>query len=181
MQVPTAPPQPPQEPVQAPASTPKPVKKPQGKTVKQLSEELGVTKQAIFDKKKQLESELVDLVVKFDGVWYFTLQAETLIKQAFNKKEPSSALHQLDTKNNTDFIGNLIATLQHQLEVKDRQLETKNKQIEELTQTIKLQAESINANRKNELAGTLIDGQKKLLQDNHKKKKWWNRKGENNE
>ncbi len=52
-----------------------------------------------------------------------------------------------------------IDTLQEQLLAKDKQLEEKDKQISELTATIKIQAESINADRHNELATTLIEAQ----------------------
>lgn len=64
-----------------------------------------------------------------------------------------------------------ISVLQQQLEIKDkqienkdRQIETKDKQIEELTTAVKLQAESISNDRKNELAETIIDGKDKLIE-----------------
>ena len=56
-----------------------------------------------------------------------------------------------------------IDTLKLQLEVKDNQLAEKDKQIGELTATVKAQAESINADRHNQLAETLIDG-KQLIE-----------------
>jgi len=53
------------------------------------------------------------------------------------------------------------------------QLEVKDKQIMELTATVKMQAESINADRNNELVETIIGGHKKLLDDKTPIKKRW--------
>jgi len=56
----------------------------------------------------------------------------------------------------------IVKLLQDNIDVLQKQLEIKDRQIEELTSTIKIQAESINAERKNELVETLFDGQKKI-------------------
>jgi len=48
-----------------------------------------------------------------------------------------------------------------------------DRQIEKLTDVIKAQAESISVDRKNELAGTLIDGQQKFIESEATSKKWW--------
>jgi len=56
----------------------------------------------------------------------------------------------------------MVSALQNELEAKTKQLEAKDRQIEELTETIRIQAESINFMNKNVLAATIIDGQPKL-------------------
>jgi len=135
------------------------------KTIKQIADEIGVTKQAIFYRIKRppLSNTLQSFISNFDGVLMVDFDGETLIKQAFSistvkvfdDKEPSNKT--------LSFDGEIIKFLQENINVLQNQLEVKDKQIEELTATIKTQADSINADRKNELAETLIDGQKMFI------------------
>lgn len=137
--------------------------KPIGKTVKQIAEDLGVTKQAVFDKKKQLSSELVNLVSKVGGTWYFTLQGESLIKQAFSKKEVSSNYKEFDSKFDSNLIPNLIATLQENQVMLRKELNEKNEQIEQLQKLLDQQQQL-----------TLLD--KNKTKQIEKKSHWWNKK-----
>ena len=158
------------------------------KTIKQIADEIGVTKQAIFYRIKRppLSNTLQTFISKCDGVLMVSFDGENLIKQAFNNeitknfddKEPSKENDEFDGR----FDGEIIKLLQDNIKVLQEQLKTKDLQIAELTAAVRIQAESINADRKNELANTLIDGQKEILEGevqekNPKKKKWvfWKR------
>jgi len=132
------------------------------KTIKQLAEEIGVSKQAVNEKITKLE--LTSTLQKIGNRFAIDEEQETLIKQAFEEKSTSEKSNDLAKKSTStlDEIGDFIKILQEQLEVKDGQLRAKDeqlaekdKQIEKLTDTIKAQAQSINADRHNELAGTL--------------------------
>jgi len=142
------------------------------KTIKQIADEIGVTKQAVFYRIKRppLSNALQSLTEKLDGVLMVSFDGETLIKQAFSADTVKSFGDKEPSKENTSFDGNMllllrenIVVLQEQLAVKDRQIQEKDKQLDELTTIIREQAESINADRKNELAGTLIEGHQKIL------------------
>jgi len=152
------------------------------KTIKQIADEIGVSKQAVFYriKKEPLSNVLTPFISNEKGVLKVDFDGEMLIKKDFDGesiemiddnltsidgKKPSKP-----NKTNTLFDGEFIEllkeniqVLQEQLKVKDKQLESKDKQIEELTVTIRLQAESINAAHKNELAETIIDGRQVLI------------------
>ena len=132
-----------------------------GKTIKQIAEELGVSKQAVFKKikKEPLSTSLRGLTVMVDGRLMVLVDGEKLIKREFLKDKPSTTVNQVDglvdglvddssTRLTGDARGKneLIAVLQttittlreqlevkdHQLEAKDQQLAAKDKQIEQL-------------------------------------------------
>lgn len=133
------------------------------KTIKQIADELGVSKQAVTYRIKQLEATKGNgvLAVKENGVLVVSLAAEKLIKsaffendrQTFGDKEPPK-YRQKET--------DILAVLQTTINTLQEQLAVKDKQIAELTATIKTQAESINADRQNQLAGTLIEGRQMI-------------------
>lgn len=142
------------------------------KTIKQIADEIGVSKQAIFYriKKPPLSNALQSLSSKENGVLMIAFDGEMLIKQAFLVDTAKELDDKEPPKENTSFDDGMlqllkenITVLQGQLAVKDNQLLEKDKQIDELTTIIREQAESINADRKKELAGTLIEGQQQLL------------------
>lgn len=141
------------------------------KTIKQLADEIGVTKQAVFYriKKAPLSNALQPLIENIDGVLMVSFDGETLIKQAFSvdidkpfaDKNVSNSIPNFDS-NMIKLVQDNISVLQQQLKIKDSQLEIRDKQVEELTNAVRIQAESINADRKNELAETLIDRHREL-------------------
>ena len=164
------------------------------KTIRQIADEISVTKQAIFYriKKPPLSNALQSLTTKLDGVLMVSFDGETLIKQAFsnNDRQNFDAFDDKEpSKENNSFNGEIIkilheniSILQKQLEIKDNQLDTKDKQlevkdnqIEELTATIRIQAESINAAHHNALAETIIDSQVNTsqLSDGKAKRPFW--------
>lgn len=59
------------------------------KTVKQIADELGVSKQAVHQKRKskELSTALQPFTSTVDGVIYISVDGENLIKQAFLKKD----------------------------------------------------------------------------------------------
>lgn len=143
------------------------------KTIKQIADEIGVSKQAVFYriKKEPLSNTLQSLVTNKNGVLMVSFDGEKLIKQAFKidtVKMFDDKDHQIivkeSSKENDIFDNEIIKLLQENMNVLQKQLEIKDKQIEELTLTVRTQAESINADRKNDLAGTLLEGHK-LIRD----------------
>lgn len=128
------------------------------KTIKQIADEIGIDKQKAY---RYIKKNHIKETHQKSGVMYYDEATEKLIIQAFSKDAVSSETHQ---KHINDTVNDmLISMLQKELEIK-------NKQIEELTSIVKQQAESINADRHNELAETLIEGQQQLITDGEPQK-----------
>ena len=104
------------------------------KTIRQIADEIGVSKQAVY---KRYKGKLYTVCAPYAhterGVLYLTEQAETLIKQDFLKDDHSIGAHTersngapLERREDADVVAVLqatIDTLQGQLAVKDRQIE----------------------------------------------------------
>ncbi len=130
------------------------------KTIKEIAEEIGVSKQAVFKKIKQepLSMEIGNFISTVDGKILVSDGGEKLIKQAFRRKQKAADLNigaKIDGKkvaigsnagntvDNIPSVGqeqeNMLAAalqtaidaLTSQLEAKDRQLEAKDQQLEE--------------------------------------------------
>jgi len=150
------------------------------KTIKQIADEIGVSKQAVHQKIKQepLSTSLRQLTSTKGRTLTIDVDGESLIKRAFSSNvvnqvdevdvnEASIDVNELSTEN-ASFNSGIIELLQENIAVLQEQLKIKDKQIEELTATVKIQAESISHDRKNELAETIIDG-KLLVAEKEKK------------
>ena len=124
-----------------------------GKTIKQIADEIGVSKQAIFYriKKPPLSNALQPFTSKFDGVLTVSFDGEILIKSAFNHnkgvKEPSN----FDVKENQSFDA-LYTMFQRELDAKneqlrekDEQLKARDRQLENLTAALEHTTESLHA------------------------------------
>ena len=102
------------------------------KTIRQIADEIGVSKQAVFKKIKQepLSTSLQGLMVEVDG--------EKLIKQAFSEIIPSTKNEEktAEVDGVVSVLQATIDTLQGQLEVKDRQLEQQVQAITRLTDAL---------------------------------------------
>lgn len=113
------------------------------KTIRQIADEIGVSKQAVFKKIKRepLSTSLQGLTATVDG--------EKLIKQAFSEIAPSTTDNQLtgavdglvdapSTKNaeKTAEVDGVISVLQATIDTLQGQLEVKDRQIEQQAQTI---------------------------------------------
>lgn len=154
------------------------------KTIKQIADEIGVSKQAIQKRisREPLYTRIQPYISTKQGTKYIEDIGENLIKSAFSinlsidtsidvadnrKPDLYIGVHSKEdvtikepSKENSHFDGEIIKLLQENIVILQKQLEIKDKQIEELTLTVRTQAESINADRKNELAGTLLEGHK---------------------
>ena len=132
------------------------------KTIKEIAEEIGVSKQAIFKKIKRepLSTSLQGLMTTVDGRLMVSVDGEKLIKQAFSQKKSTTPDNQLTgmvddlvdapTTSNNWLSGEVdgsvngvisvlqatIDTLQGQLEVKDRQIEQQAQTISQLTDAL---------------------------------------------
>ena len=131
------------------------------KPIKQIADEIGVSKTAVRNKMTdEIKTKFSETV---SGVVFISKKGELLIKSAFiNKIQHNSP--ETEFAEFSETVSALVSVLQAELEIK-------NKQIEELTATIKIQAESINAANKNELAETIIDANKNLIEDGESKNK----------
>lgn len=125
------------------------------KTIRQIADEIGVSKQAVFKKIKRepLSTCLQGLTATVDGRLMVEVDGEKLIKQAFSETAPSTTDNQLtgavdglvdgaSTKNEEKTVAvdgvvsvlqATIDTLQGQLEVKDRQIEELNARLAEVS------------------------------------------------
>ena len=138
------------------------------KTIKQIADEIGVSKQAVHQKikKEPLSTNLRSLISTIGNTVYIENVGVELIRAEF-----SSSVDVKFASTNVNEIDSIVEFLKQQLQEKDKQLAEKDKQITALTETVKTQAESINVDRKNELAETIIDGQQKLIEEKKSKKK----------
>ena len=108
------------------------------KTIRQIADEIGVSKQAVYKRYKgKLHTVCAPYAHTEQGVLYLSEQAETLIKQDFLKDDRSIGAHtdthtersngavpeQLQEDSVVAVLQATIDTLQGQLEVKDRQIE----------------------------------------------------------
>ncbi len=144
-------------------------------TIKQLADQLGVSKTAI---RKHLTDDFRENHVETTANGTLTISpegckliAETMERSA-NLSETSENKFAETTENAANITIPLVVwnALQAQLEEKDRQLAAKDEQIRNLTETTKSQAQSINAERHAELLEAT------QLQQLEPPKKWWQRR-----
>ena len=122
------------------------------KTIKQIADEIGVSKQAIHQRIKrhpELKERLQPFMTTVDGTVYIDVDGENIVKSAFSSIKSENTVNTTNTiDNNVDVAVNGVLTalqstidiLQKQLSEKDSQLSTKDlqilekdKQISELT------------------------------------------------
>ena len=121
------------------------------KTIRQIADEIGVSKQAVFKKIKRepLSTSLQGLTATVDGRLMVEVDGEKLIKQAFSEITPSTTDNQLtgavdglvdgaSTKNEEKMaaVDGVISVLQATIDMLQGQLEVKDRQIEQQAQTI---------------------------------------------
>jgi DNA-binding transcriptional regulator GbsR (MarR family) len=99
-------------------------------TVKDLAEQVGVSKQAIIDKIKKLG--LQDNLARKGNRFVISESQANLILSAFQGKQQVQSTRNNANQNN-DLLYELVKTLQQQLDEKDKQIAESNKQIERLT------------------------------------------------
>lgn len=121
------------------------------KTIRQIADEIGVSKQAVFKKIKRepLSTSLQGLTTTVDGRLMVEVEGEKLIKQAFSEITPSTTDNQLtgavdglvdapstQKKEKTAEVDGMISVLQSTIDALQGQLEVKDRQIEQQAQTI---------------------------------------------
>ncbi|MGL5254203.1 MAG: hypothetical protein ACRC9L_04255, partial [Brevinema sp.] len=109
-----------------------------GKTIKQIADELGVSKTAV--RKKMTDEVKTKFAETVSGVIYISVSGENLIKQAFSRDEPQTEVSGVCGNQFPPVSGQVfgeftvvIEVLKQQLEVKDRQIEQQQQSIKELT------------------------------------------------
>lgn len=124
------------------------------KTIKQIADELGVSKQAVHQKRKKepLSTDLQPFTETVDGVIYISVDGENLIKQAFSRGDPSTHVDGVSDNKFTPVDGQLsnefsaiFEVLQKQLDIKDRQIDEQQKSIKELTTALENTTSSLKA------------------------------------
>lgn len=108
------------------------------KTIKQIADELGVSKQAVFKKIDNLG--LRKQLTKSNNQWLIDEKAENIIKKAFSpiKKVTSSS------PTDSQLIDSLVVMLQKELEVKNKQIDELNSRLAE-SQRLLDQAQQLQA------------------------------------
>lgn len=111
------------------------------KTIKQIADELGVSKQAVFKKIDNLGCR--QQLTKIDNQFTVDEKLENTIKKAFSEKvntfknvNQSSTKSSTDKQKLTDYLTDTLKVLQQQNELLSRQLEEKDKQISNLQKLI---------------------------------------------
>ena len=108
------------------------------KTIKQIADELGISKQAVFKRIDNLG--LRPKLSKIDNQLMVEKEQEKMIKSAFSEKQPStkpstkpSTSLQLGTVNDAvvDVLLNQSEMLKNELKIKNKQIEELNKRLEE--------------------------------------------------
>ena len=130
------------------------------KTIKQIADEIGVSKQAVHQKRKSkgLSTALQPFTSTVDGVVYITVDGETLIKQAFS----SSSRKAVDVNiadNQPTTVDALVSMLQNELYAKNKLIDEQQQTIGKLTDALERTTESLQAAQALH-AGTM---QKRLL------------------
>lgn len=107
------------------------------KTIREIADEIGVSKQAVFKKIKRepLSTSLQGLTSIVDGRLTVSVDGERLIKQAFSAGTPSTN-HQSVGGQVDGPVDGMIAVLQATIDTLQGQLEVKDRQIEQQAQTI---------------------------------------------
>ena len=147
------------------------------KTTKQIADMLGIDKQKVYryiKKHKIKEAHQDGSTLYYDGI------AESRINRFFSDITTSNEAHQCTSKSHQStssdtVINEVIAMLKEELTAKNKLIDEQQQTIKELSETIKIQAQSISAAHHNELAETVIDGQKLLSTPASPKPSLWSK------
>lgn len=148
------------------------------KTIKQIADEIGVSKTAV---RKKIENLGLQSSLRKNGNQFaIDEEQEKLIKSAFLQNETQTENANLvcdKSETSLQLVSDLVSTLQEQLREKDRQLEKQQQSIKELTAALENTTASLKAAQALH-AGTM---QQNLLAEkeeaepieNEKQKKWY--------
>ena len=162
------------------------------KTIRQIADEIGVSKQAVYKRYKgKLHTVCAPYAHTEQGVLYLSEQAETLIKQDFLQDDRSIGAHtyaQTERSNGAaseqpqedSIVAVLQATLdtlQGQLVVKDKQIEELNARLAEVSSALvaaQQTAQAAQALHAGTIQQQLADGEADLEKvQMQEQKKWW--------
>jgi predicted transcriptional regulator len=111
------------------------------KTIKQIADEIGVSKQAVYKRTKgRLKEQLLPYAHTVDGIVYIEEQGETLIKSDFETKTAYKGAHtephtEAHTETPLDTVINILKsnndTLKNELDIKNRQIDELNTRLAE--------------------------------------------------
>lgn len=143
------------------------------KTIKQIADELGVSKTAVRKKIENLG--LSDKLQTNGNQFAIDERQERLIKSAFHKKEPKTEnANQVSEKSETlRLLSDMVSTLTEQLHEKDKQIERLQIELENAQKSVD-QAQQLHAmtEQKIRLLEQKEDEQEQL-QPEEEKKHWW--------
>ncbi len=171
------------------------------KTIKQIADELGVSKQAVQKRlsREPLYTSIQPYVYTQDGVKYIDVVGENLIKSAFSKtgidKTDNLSIDMAIDKNSTlsidksdlytpmiEVLQATIDTLQGQLATKDEQIRGQQAQIEQLTAALQQQTSALESTTAALTAAQALHAADKktlmLIEDkaNERKLSFWERR-----
>ena len=118
------------------------------KTLKQIADEIGVSKQAVYKRVRgALHTDIVRYVHMVDGVLYVDEGGETLIITAFDKSAPHTrtAYGSAYKPHTTDAPLDAAQALLEQLAIKDKLIEKQQQSIHELTVALEHTTASLHA------------------------------------
>ena len=151
------------------------------KTIRQIADEIGVSKTAVS---KQIENLGLRSSLRKNGNQFaIDEHQEALIKQAFSEKSQTEIENQSQTKTQTENheVSDLVCVLQATIDTLQGQLEVKDRQIEKLTEAL-IAAQQTAAAAQALHAGTiqqqLVTGDARADQQEQGSKlakRWWRR------
>lgn len=162
------------------------------KTIKQIADEIGVSKQAVQKRlsREPLCTSIQPYISTVGGVKYIDVVGENLVKSAFSKdnRQPSVDNLSIDKKSNDviiDVLKSQIETQKIALETLQAQLEVKDKQIAQLS--AELAEERQHSRDQSDKLAVIADQSQKLqlaqmrtsemIEDKQETKRhWWQRK-----
>ena len=158
------------------------------KTIRQIADEIGVSKTAV---NKQIANLGLRSGLRKNGNQFaIDEHQEALIKQAFSEKSQTEIENQSQTKTQTENheVGDLVCVLQATIDTLQGQLEVKDRQIEQQAQTITRLTDALAAAQQTAVAaqalhaGTiqqqLVAGEGEDLQQEREtvpRRSWWKR------
>lgn len=130
------------------------------KTIKQIADELGISKQRVY---RYIKNNHINEAHQKNGVMYYNEVAETVIKSAFNKNDTSNDAHQDSHQTTSNDIG--LKQFEVIIDTLKKQIETKDSQINQLQQLLDQQQRL-----------TLAQLEQKEILQIENKKPWWKKK-----
>ncbi len=125
------------------------------KTIKEIAEEIGVSKSAIHQRRKKepLKSSLQCFTESVDGKLYVDDKGVELIKQVFSRVSEEETVKNrqaltdnftVSTVNDREVLHGMLHTLQGELGIKNRQIEALQKSVNDLTKALEHAQDSLN-------------------------------------